>query len=56
MDTLHPSSLPCAMYVYKMEMQVCGDLESPEGAEEVEMATSGATLTMLDKAVLGGVR
>ena len=33
-----------------------GDVESPEGAEEVEMATSGATLTMLDKAVLGGVR
>ena len=36
-------------------MQVCGDLESQEGTEEVEMATSGATLTMLDKAVLGGV-
>ena len=39
----------------RWKLQVCGDVESPEGAEEVEMATSGATLTMLDKAVLGGV-
>ena len=44
------------MHIYKMELEVSGDVESPEGAEEVEMATSGATLTMLDKAVLGGVR
>ena len=33
-----------------------GDLEREQGAEEeVEIATSGATLAMLDKAVLGGV-
>lgn len=33
-----------------------GDLEREQGAEEeVEIATSGATLAMLDKAVLSGV-
>ena len=39
-----------------MYLQVSGDLEREEGAgEEVEIASSGATLAMLDKAVLGGV-
>ena len=34
---------------------MCGDVEREQEAEEVEISNSGATLAMLDKAVLGGV-